>query len=326
MMDHKLLEVGESGPLGLVREVLREVWEAEALESIFVPVWTPENPTPISRWLSDKNELPDADPFAPVMETNHADEVLAYLMEENRSKVGIFLHPCELRSLRIIAENTEIDLASQYLISADCLAVYDLGDFVERSSEHERERVTREALRFARMGGILPSRYMIGCQLCKRPFAEDLDLTFDLFGFQTSESLGVSLRNRASLDAIEARFSAEDVPGEVLAHRREVLDKLVSWRTRSIEDTAVKLDDELCTLDALSEHLARCDSCHARLSAHCPSSPYEGRQSAVPAREDLAAWLSTCGGCGMCEFECPDGFPLFSVILTLRKMLETAQA
>ncbi len=326
MNDHRLLKVGDSGPLGLVREVLYEVWDVESLESIYVPVWTPENPTPQLRWLFDKNEIKNADPFAPFMERNHAGEVLACLIEEEKHKVGIFLHPCEVRSLHIIAEDAGVDLVNQFLISSDCLAVYESDDFAFRSSEHERGVVTQETLRFARLGGILPSRYRIGCQLCERPFAENLDLYFELFGLQTSEHIGVSLRTRASIDAIEARFSVEDVPDEVISRRREVLSKLVSWRSRSIEETEEKLDVEISTLDALSAHLAECTSCHARLLAHCPSSPCTGPRSDIPDRKDLTSWLSTCGGCGLCEYECPDAFPLFGVILTLRKKLEAAQA
>ena len=325
MNDHRLLKVGDSGPLGLVREVMHEVWVAESLESIYVPMWTSENPTPRPCWLFDKNEVKNADPFAPVMETNHAGEVLTYLMEEEKLKVGIFLHPCEMRSLHIITEDTGVDLTSHYLMSADCLAVYEQDDFVDRSSGHERDVMTQETLRFARLGGILPSRYRIGCQLCERPFAKDVDLYFELFGLQTREHIGVSLRTRASIDAIEARFSVEDVPDEVMIRRREVLSKLVSWRSRSIEENKEKLDVEISTVDALSGHLAGCMSCHARLLAHCPSSPYTQPRSDVPDSKDVTAWLSTCGGCGLCEYECPDGFPLFRVILTLRKKLELAR-
>ena len=325
-MVHRLLEVGDSGSLGLVRDVLREVWEVESLESIYVPLWTPEMPTPQPCWLSDKNEIKNADPLAPVMETNHAGEVLAYLMEEGKHKVGIFLHPCEMRSLRIIAEDAVVDLSNHYLISADCLAVYESDDFVDRSAGQERSVMTQETLRFARLGGILPSRYRIGCQLCERPFAENLDLYFELFGFQTSEYIGLSLRTRTSISAIEARFSVEDVPDEVIFRRREVLSKLESWRSRSIEVTEEKLAVEISTVNALSTHLEGCTSCHARLLAHCPSSPYAQPRSDVPDRKEITAWLSTCGGCGMCEYECPDGYPLFRVILTLRKKLEVAQA
>lgn len=326
MMVHRLLDVGDSGPLGLIRDVLREVWEAESLESMYLPVWTPENPTPQSCWLSDKNELNHTDPLAPVMETNHAGDVLAYLKEEDKSRVGVFLHPCETRSLRIITEDTEVDLSNHFLMSADCLAVYEQDDFVDKSAGHERGVLTQETLRFARLGGILPSRYRIGCQLCERPFAEELDLYFQLFGLQTSEHIGVSLRTRTSISAIETRFSVDDVPNEVMIGRREVLGQLESWRSRSIEETGENLDIEISTVDALSAHLAGCTSCHARLLAHCPSSPYTHMRSDLPDSKDIISWLSTCGGCGMCEHECPNGFPLFRVIITLRKKLEVAQA
>jgi Pyruvate/2-oxoacid:ferredoxin oxidoreductase delta subunit len=260
------------------------------------------------------------------MDTNHAGEVLAYLMEDERHRVGIFLHPCEMRSLRIITEDTGIDLSNHFLMSADCLAVYEQDDFVDRSAGQERSVMTQETLRFARLGGILPSRYRLGCQLCERPFAEELDLYFQLFGLQTSEHIGVSLRTRTSISAIEARFSVEDVPDEVMIRRREVLGQLASWRSRSIEETEEKLDVEISTVDALSTHLAHCRPCNARLLAHCPSSPYAQPRSDVPDSKDIIAWLSTCGGCGMCEYECPDGYPLFRVIITLRKKLKLAQA
>jgi Fe-S oxidoreductase len=47
-----------------------------------------------------------------------------------------------------------------------------------------------------------------------------------------------------------------------------------------------------------------------------------------PADSDLAElknWIRSCAGCGMCEHQCPDDYPLFSAIVQIRHALVGAR-
>ena len=320
-MNQILLEVGDAGPVALVRDLLRVILREEFAVSLFFPVWTTGDILPQSRWLASEEEIEHVDPFAPVMGTNHAGEIATRLAQKSDRRPAIFLHPCEVRSLLVLAQEREIDLANALLISADCLAVYNREDLELRISRFEGEAITREGLRFAGKGGILPSRYRSGCQLCNRPYTEDVDLHFQVFGLNTSTSLGVLVRPDRLTELIEGHFSTSAFPESLLQRREAVLSKLASWRGRSIERSANQVDPSFASTDALASHLAGCASCAGRLQEHCPTSPLSQAEPSGDITGSISKWLSSCGGCGMCSYECPYGYPLYEVILLLQREL-----
>jgi len=320
----RLISVREHDPLETVRTLLLQVWKNGGLEGLFALAWRREYQIAQSILLTDPEIIPLVDPFAPVMLGNSATMAVNILRANPGRRYGFLLRPCELRSFKVLAKWQELDLSQTLLISIDCLSVFPLDEFEWRMGEiDDCVQITHDLIQFASQGGILPSRFKLSCQLCERPFPKEADLHIELLGLKTGEHLVIGLRDQALVE----QLGLEDmilgkVPAEVNDCRELVLEKLAAWRGRSLAYAQSHLDENQSTLEGLTVHLHACESCLKRLKDHCPlfeivwSASDEGHQEPV-----LRDWLFSCGGCGMCEYHCPENFPLFTVITHLSHLM-----
>lgn len=321
---HRSISVRERNPLETTRILLRQVWERAELEGLFAPIWQTEQQIPQPILLTDPSSIHQVDPFAPVMLTNTAG-VAAAIISENPGKRYVFLfRPCELRSLKALATWQDLDLSHTLIFSIDCLAVFPMEDFLGRIGETEDgEQISLDLIQFASQGGILPSRYKRSCQLCERPYPKVADLGIELLGLQTTEHLVIGIRDqtlaeRLGLDGKTTR----DVPPEVRERRECVLERITSWRGRSLAYAQSHLDKTQSTFDGLTRHLNSCTLCFGRLKQHCPLFEHAWSvRNSGHMESRLRDWILTCGGCGMCEHQCPQNFPLFTVIAHLRHIM-----
>jgi ferredoxin len=318
MATRRLIRVQENNPLSTARGVLRTVWETNDLQGMFVPVWEDDEPVPTPRWIDDPERLDAADPFAPFMLQNSAGEVAKDVPEIIRPHYCVFLRPCEIQSLRQIAEVKSFDLSPLLILSSDCLSVFPEDYFIERSSRAaHREEATLEMLHFASQGGILPSRYKLACQLCEHPFPIGVDLHFEIIGHPTSQFLIIECDQDEMLEALAAHHVLESVPRSVEFRREETLARLENWRGKSLWATSASVDRNMIGAAPLLDHLTTCEPCRQRLEAHCPL--FIAWDPADPGADRLIeGWVRSCGGCGMCEHVCPEGYPLFKVITAMR--------
>lgn len=314
----RLLPVDSQGPLEATRRLLAQVWERAGLEGMLIPVWIAGKRDPRPTLLADQALLDRADPFAPLMTSNAAPLAADVLRRPAGGRFGLVLRPCELRSLRVLAFRLGVDLDDCLLISSDCLATFPPEDFDWRLRQtSDYERLTQEALHFAAQGGILPSRLRGTCQFCEVPYPTDADLQIEVIGLETSKHLVLSLRdddltNRLGL----SNGGTADVPSSLRDRRDHVLAKLASWRRQARAFAESHLDPQQSTLAALIAHLRACATCRDWLENACPlfARQWEASGDGDSAEELQAMWLDGCGGCGMCEHECPEGYPLPTVI------------
>jgi formate dehydrogenase (coenzyme F420) beta subunit len=323
----KLLPVGPSGPLDATRGFLRQVWDRAALDGLFIPAWADGQDDPRPALLNSPGQLERADPYAPLMVLNTAPHILALVTDNPGQHLGAVLRPCELRSLRELARRQGADLGGLLLISPDCLATFPLEDFDWRVHNAAAiEKITDEALHFAAQGGILPSRLRPTCQACELPFPADADIHIAVLGIETDRHLILGFRDAGLLGRLEFQ-SQPDPPADLLARRDRVLSKLTEWRQRSRAYAESHLEAEQASIQGLVRHLRGCENCRVWISKACPFFPQAWEQTASGQRmNDLqASWLLSCGGCGMCDHACPDGYPLSTVIGHLaRKAAATA--
>jgi Pyruvate/2-oxoacid:ferredoxin oxidoreductase delta subunit len=216
----------------------------------------------------------------------------------------------------------KLTLEERILISSDCLATYPPEDFEWKlKTMEDREQMTLSALHFAFQGGLEPSRYRISCQFCDKSYPEDVDLSIELLGIHTSENL---VLNAKSLELFKQlgleRFNGHSVPDEVTLNRERTLQRLGDWRQQALAYRTSHLDDSYKTIEGLMEHLTACSSCLQTLHECCPLFNMEWiNKDVLNNVKQMENWLHTCSGCGMCESDCPEEFPLFSVILFLSK-------
>jgi formate dehydrogenase subunit beta len=324
MSVRRIITVEAQDPLQTVRLLLNSIWNQAKLDGLFLPVWQDGDP-PLSTLITSPNLLERADPFAPVMHRNAACLAIETMRKFPEKNLGYVLRPCELRSFHTLARKFDIDPKKGLFISSDCLATYPLEDFDWRleSSDHH-EQLTQSALYFAAQGGILPSRYRNCCQFCDRPFPELADISIELLGIPTQRHLVINFRNHELVDVVGLeKFNDMPVPNEISLRREKTLQRLVDWRQKAQAYTSAHLCEEHKTITGLINHLTECNYCRELIQEKCPIFESNWIKAKTKLDPDIVEnWLQNCGGCGMCEADCPQGFPLFKSILFISKTLQ----
>ena len=324
MATRRLMNVESHGPLPAIRQMLASLWAQRALSAMLIPTWTRSRRTMKATLLTSPESLLTADPFAPVMPMNAAGEAAIVLSRRPPGVIGLVLRPCELRSLRELARRQDLPLTDTFLVSSDCLAVLPPEDFDWRQDRSlDPDQITKDALHFAAQGGILPSRLRPSCQLCDLPYPEDADLHIQVFGLETGKQVLLEVRDGELIQAFEADgLDLLPVPREIEVRRERVLERLVSWRRQVRAYAESHLAPDQAGLGMLIDHLQVCESCRRRLGGYCPlfEQAWEG-PGAHGLESRVEAWLVACGGCGMCDYTCPTGYPLFTVIGSLTHKL-----
>jgi formate dehydrogenase subunit beta len=309
-------------PLGRVRGFLGALWRSAGLAEMVVPVCRDAQAAPRPEFLTDPALLASADPFAPLMVVNNAAEVGRRAQAGVRARTAAVLRPCEIRALQELARRRGFSLDAFLIVGVDCLATFQPEAYERRAREMGgTEELTREALLFARQGGILLYRNRPTCQRCGAPLAAAVDLCLGLHGLAAGEAVLVTARDEATaarlhLDAI----TDGPAPSGLIADHTRMAAALAARRARTRARMEEKLGPSLRSVEELASHILACAPCRACLDA-CPL--YAGELE--PGRaEDLAAWLAGCAGCGMCEQACPNHIPLPAVIDRIRRGLPGA--
>ena len=317
-MMRQLYPVDHQNPLGTTRTLLGMLWEIADFEGMYLPTWDDSDSTPEGRLLQQPHQLERADPFAPVMTANHAPSVLQILQEDPQRRIGVFLRPCEWRSFYVLINGSGDLLQNLFKISADCTGVLAVDNFI-RLAKGDPLQMTRQVLHFASQGGILPSRHQASCQMCENPFPNDVDLHFELFGVPTEEQLILDFSNPETAQALSNKTLASEVPSIVADRREQVLQDLARWRASSFEKIKVQLGPDLLSLQGLADHIRSCESCQITLTTQCPLIDLEMLlDPSDPELQQFLIWLQSCSGCGVCDQTCPEEYPLFGVIFSLR--------
>ena len=318
MAEHWVIPVTDSKPLTSVHEILQAVWKTAELNQMLIPIWSENAHMPVPTLIHDPDELMQADPFAPIMTGNAAGTAFDSIRKSHGKRLGLFLRPCEIRSLRKIADREQADLTNVLLLSSDCLGAIPYEDYRRHLTlTKDYLQMTRETLQFAAQGGVLPSRYQQSCQLCDAPFPSGVDVHFELFGSETQDQLLLNWNEGSFRSPLSTHLESSVAPNQLIERRERVINNLGRWRSRSLNSHREELDPTLATPEALITHLQHCSDCWDTLEAHCPTFD-EQALLATDEHEALLNWLSTCGGCGMCASSCPEGYPLFEVIVALR--------
>jgi formate dehydrogenase subunit beta len=289
-----------------------------------IPVYTDVLSAPRVQSLTEPSGLATADPFAPIMVTNTARELARRARGGLEGRVGAVLRPCEIRALHELAHRDGFSLDSFLLIGVDCLATFQPEAYERRAREIGGPgELTREALLFARQGGILLYRNRPACQRCGAPLPAAVDLCLGVHGLAAGEAILLTARDEETarllrLDAI----SDGPAPSDLIVQHTKVAAALTARRSR----TRARVEEQLAglpgTVEQLAAHILACAPCRACLEA-CPV--YAG-QLETASVERVTEWLACCAGCGMCEQACPQHLPLPSVIDRIRRSLGEAAA
>jgi len=261
------------------------------------------------------------------MLTNNARVIPDVLKEHKDGRVGVLLRPCEMRALTEIAGRGAVQTNSLETLCVDCLGTFPEDEFEWRAARKGSEKgLTGEALQFAPQGGISPYRYRAACQMCVSPGATEADVNIGILGLPVRQTVLVDVKN----GPLDWKTLTDGAADPTLSMKRDLmLAKLSERHTRTRERVINGLMEVLPTnVEALLDQFENCGSCQTCMDA-CPicAVTYPRQLKGRYRREDVAAWMASCAGCGMCEQSCPQHLPL-SIIFThvKQKLVETLKS
>jgi Pyruvate/2-oxoacid:ferredoxin oxidoreductase delta subunit len=190
------------------------------------------------------------------------------------------------------------------------------------SDSEDREAPTREVLHFAAQGGMLPSRYRLSCQTCAQPVPSHADIHFEFLGLETGKHFILGIYTPSLEADLKLETWGEGKPSRAIDEARtRVLENIRTWRGRAAERLLASIPDECMSVAALDAHLMDCAACADHLGEWCPAFPHTALEGALEERRAaLTDWLGACGGCGLCDHQCPAGFPLFETVFALGRV------
>ena len=303
-----------SDPLAAVRQFLWLVWERAGLDGMILPVY--QGDLQAAPGLIDQPDLlAVADPFIPLVPVNTSRLVAQMAGKSPQARYGALLRSCEARALMHIAERDGLNLDEWLIISVDCLSSFSPEDYQWRLEKAGgAEQLTRQALRFARQGGIAPYRYRAACQMCESPFAPQADLSLQVLGLPAREFFMVSARDNALSDRLGLRDFTDGLAPDFLITQRQHLAEQLRERHAATRQNALQGIPSGVPLepDVFLSYLSACTPCQSCLDV-CPVYDGElvGYGDGFPAQ--AMQWLASCVKCGMCEQACPRRLPLTAV-------------
>jgi formate dehydrogenase subunit beta len=305
-------------PLGAVHRFVGEIWRDAGLEAMVVPPAGRDQP----HVLADPARLGEVNPFQPLMLMNMAKVIPDVLKEYPTGRVGVMLRPCEMRALTEMAGRSTFRTDRLLTVCVDCLGTFPEDEFEWRAARKGSEKgLAGEALQFAPQGGIAAYRYRAACQMCVSPGAADADVNVGVLGIPIRQTVLVEVKNGGT----DWKRITDGRADPALSEKRDVmLAKLSERHTRTRERVISGLSEILpVDVDALLDQFENCGSCQTCMDS-CPicAIAYPRQVEGRYRREDVANWLASCAGCGMCEQACPSHLPLSIIFTHVKQQLE----
>lgn len=326
-------------PLGKVRDFIAKIWLEAGLDGMLVTMNESDEVRATPQYITDIALIDEINPFKPLMEVNAARLIPKLLASHPDAKIGAILRPCEMRALTEMTKHASFKLDNLLTISVDCLGTLPADEYqwrLERMGKNlsaeeinfaeTYNELAREALKFARQGGIVPYRYRSACQVCTSPAAKQAMININVMGLPVRQHMLVVMGD----PSFEKHFHIETfVDGKadqslILQHER-LLFKMSERHQRTMERINESLSDLLPTdVDAVIHQLESCGDCQKCMDV-CPicSVDRPARSSnGHYGRSDVMRWLVSCAGCGMCEQSCPNHLPTSAIFAHIRQQLD----
>ncbi len=313
-------------PLSAIRRFVGAVWLHSNLDGMLVPLHGTETIDSKARILNDPGQLTRVNPFKPLMICNAAKFVAELAQERPDGRFGAILRPCEMRTLIEMVNHHAFQIDNLLTICLDCLGTLPADEHQWRAERKGSiARLTLEALQFVRQGGIVPFCYRSACQMCLSSEASKADLNIGVLGLPVRQYILVTARN----EVVAKRFQLDTIADSeadpaLVAQRERLLIKLAAQHNRIRERITRSLVSSLPTdVDQVVNMLEICGKCQACLEV-CPICYVDFPRRGGDGRylpDDVARWLISCAGCGMCEQVCPHHLPLNAIFGHIREQL-----
>ncbi|MCX6026825.1 MAG: hypothetical protein NTY23_11300, partial [Chloroflexi bacterium] len=200
-------------------------------------------------------------------------------------------------------------------IGFDCLSTFAEDDYLEREARQGgAQRMTQEALQFARQGGILAYRNRRACQACPQPVPSEVDIVLGFLGMPVRKSILVLAREEATAASLGLAELTDGPASDALVESRAATVAQVVARNRRTAERFIRaLSADLPSdVEELIAFFDKCEPCQQCLES---CAIYDGELVVLSERDlgraaRVGRWLAACVGCGMCEQACPREMPL----------------
>ena len=325
-------------PLGKVRNFITKIWQETDLDGMLVTMNGGEQVSATPRYITDIAYISEVNPFKPLMEINAARLLPELLTNHPDSMIGALLRPCEMRALTEMTKHASFKIDNLLTISVDCLGTLPADEYQWRLERVDKnlpgeainpaetsDELAREALKFARQGGIVPYRYRSACQVCTSPAAQQAAINIHILGLPVRQHMLVVLCDAA----LEQRFQIEKLADgkadqEFILQHERILSKMSERHQRTMERVNEGLGGLLpVDVDAVIRQLESCGDCQNCMDV-CPICSVDRPERSSDGHYDRSGvlrWLVSCAGCGMCEQSCPNHLPISALFAHIRGQL-----
>jgi len=312
-------------PLGALRQFVETVWKQADLDGMVVPLNGSSDQAVQPRLIQDSDQLGEVNPFKPLMTVNTARLAYQTILDHQEYRLGILLRPCELRALIEMVKHDSFTLDHLLTFNIDCLGTLPADEFEWRARRKAvPDGMTREAIQFARQGGILAYRYRSACQMCVSPEARGADINIGVLGLPVRQYMLINanpeIARRLELD----RVSDSPADSSLVSQHTRVAARLAERNQHTVARVREGLAELLPRdVEALVAQLEECQDCQVCMDV-CPicavDRPHRGEDGRYSTGE-IMHWLVSCAGCGMCEQSCPNHLPLSIIFRQIHEQL-----
>jgi len=313
-------------------DFLAALLRSSKVAAVATPCWTDDGLVVFQLVANPDTLVASADPFAPVMLRNAAEQLSEFTRQGLTKPVAVVVRSCEMRALVELAKLKQANLDNVLLIGADCAGTVVVKNFSGGSRALSGQMLASpqkaENLRTA-------------CTLCESRTPPVGDLIICGLGMDGNEPLLIEARSAAGAEVVQAA-GARLAPNsaEPPAKRATVLGELAKAATDALANA--KSDD-------LLKYLSRCARCY-NCRNMCPicycsecfftanklgysSQKYldwAERKGSLQFPTDVLLFhltrmnhmITSCVGCGICESSCPNGIPLGRIYSVLRREVQ----
>lgn len=325
-------------PLGKVRDFIKQIWLEYGLIGMLVTLNGGNEAHATPRYVKEVTSIGEINPFKPLMEVNAARLIPGLIANDPQARIGALLRPCEMRALTEMTKHTAFSTDHLLTISVDCLGTLPTDEYQWRLERVEKnlpayevdvsetsDELAREALKFARQGGIIPYRYRSACQVCTSPAANQAKINIHILGLPVRQKMLVSVSDPQVAETVHIdKLTDGPADNDLSVQHERILSKMSERHHRTMERLNEGLGGLLpVDVDAVIRLLESCGECQNCMDV-CPICSVD--RPACDAgghydRSTVMRWLVSCAGCGMCEQSCPNHLPIAALFAYIRQQL-----
>ncbi len=325
---NRIIPVHHDNPLASFQEFLAAWWSALDLQAMLAPFELSDRSSVITQPIEHASQLVYVNPFAPIMQSNAAALVNAFVRDRAGQRLAVMLRPCELRALielrkrrRTLAVDEALANHTLIIIGVDCVATYPVAEYTRRIQEYSEEAVTHDALMYAGEAVYSPYDLRAVCKVCDWPAPRAADVTIGVIGVAAEHYLLVIAQDedadvRWRLNRVTTGLATDSQAAQREAAVNNLSDERAAARTQQlglVSENGMDFARVLgwisnCTL--CGDCLDACPLYNGELARWLGAGAHRNNHALLADFIEVARWLTSCSGCGMCEAACEQGVPL----------------